>query len=81
MGRVRGVGDGGDAGEDGDDVLHAGPGLGEPQPLSSCAAGDPGGHVQQPVPQCFRFAGGELFGEGEDAAQLGDQVGRDRDRG
>jgi hypothetical protein len=41
------------------------------------AVGQPGGGVQQPVAQSFRFGGGQVTVEGVDL-QPGDEVGGDR---
>jgi hypothetical protein len=46
--------------ERGDDLFGPGPAFGDAEPGAAGGAGDPGGHVEQPVAQGFGFGAGEV---------------------
>ena len=73
MGSGRG-GQGQDVGERGDQVVGPGPGGRDVQVAVALAVGDPGGGVQQGVPQAFGFGVGQFAGQGQ-VAGPGEQVG------
>src|ERR1022692_122790 len=75
-----GLRQGGDHGPGGGDGIRPGPGRGDSQAAPAAASGQPGGGVQDLVPQRFRLGAGQVAVQGEQP-QPGQQGGGDQGGG